>query len=357
MTSSLSRAGQWFLSSGIQEPSGGVARYYRADLGHNQPVSTEITGYAVSTLFYLYNATGEDAYCDHALRSAHFLCREAWDGHRLPFEIQAAGAGRFSYFFDCGIVVRGLLAAWRSTQDPEFLDVATAIAQAMADDFADDDGGYYPIVTLPRKQPVEIDPTRWSRMRGCYQLKSALAWSDLYEATGESRFAALYGRALENSLRHYGSFLPGHRDRLRVVDRLHAFVYFLEGLLPHARERHCAAALCHGIGLVAEHCHAIAPEFERSDVYAQLLRIRLHAHWAGVTPLDAVAAAHEVSALAAFQTESLDPRIDGGFYFGRQGQNWLPHINPVSTAFALQAIALWEQHQRGSAPELPRLLI
>jgi hypothetical protein len=33
--------------------------------------------------------------------------------------------------------------------------------------------------------------------------------------------------------------------------------------------------------------------------------------------------------------------VDGGFYFGRSAGRWEPYINPVSTAFALQALALW----------------
>jgi hypothetical protein len=33
--------------------------------------------------------------------------------------------------------------------------------------------------------------------------------------------------------------------------------------------------------------------------------------------------------------------VDGGFYFGRAAGAFLPYINPVSTAFALQALALW----------------
>ena len=49
----IDAAGRWFLQSGIQEASGGVARYYRSDLRKNAPVSTEITGYAVSTLLFL----------------------------------------------------------------------------------------------------------------------------------------------------------------------------------------------------------------------------------------------------------------------------------------------------------------
>src|ERR1039457_5488621 len=62
--SMLGRAGRWFLRSGIQEANGGVARHYRSDLGQNARVSTEITGYAVSTLLYLAERTGDGNYTD-----------------------------------------------------------------------------------------------------------------------------------------------------------------------------------------------------------------------------------------------------------------------------------------------------
>jgi hypothetical protein len=45
-----------------------------------------------------------------------------------------------------------------------------------------------------------------------------------------------------------------------------------------------------------------------------------------------------------------DPRIDGGFYFGRKAGAWLPHVNPVSTAFAAQALALFERYRETQAP-------
>ena len=355
--SALSRAGQWFVRSGIQEAGGGVARYYRTDCERNHPVSTEITGYAVSTLLYLHTATGEEEYREQAVKAARFLSREAWDGDALPFETGLPLEGRFAYFFDCGIVVRGLLSAWRASGEREFLDVAAAVGRAMATDFGGSDGEYHPILTLPGKQAVTRDPTRWSRAPGCYQLKSAMAWADLFEATGETRYNELYERALETSLRRYGSFLPGHPERSKVMDRLHAFLYFLEGLLRRAQDKRCGAALCHGIRLAAQYRDATAQEFERSDVYAQLLRIRLYADWAGVAPLDREAAAQEAAALAEFQIVSRDPRTDGGFQFGRQGGRWMPYVNPVSTAFGAQALALWDQHQRGGEPADPRLLI
>jgi hypothetical protein len=354
----LARAGQWFLRSGIQEPNGGVARYYRTDLRSNSPVSTEITGYAVSAFIYLRTLTRDDRWLQAALRAARFLARQAWDagGRTAPFEIDPPGSA-LAYFFDAGIVVRGLLSAWRATGEEEFLGVAASLGDSMAADFACEDGGWHPVISLPGKSPAPRDALRWSASPGCYQLKAAMAWWDLAEATGEERFREPYQRALEFSLRSWNAFLPGHPDRLKVMDRLHAFAYFLEGLLPRANEARCAAALSEGIRRTGQLLREIAPRFERADVYAQLLRIRMYADWAGVAPLDREAAQIEADKLAGFQAAASDLRIDGGYYFGRQGGGWLPYVNPVSTAFALQALGMWEHCRTGGAQPHRHLLI
>jgi hypothetical protein len=323
----VARAGEWFQRSGIQTPQGGVARYYRADLGRNQRISTEITGYAASTFVLLEQREGARA-------AARFLTG-AWDraAGAMPFEIEPP---RFSYFFDCGIVMRGLLAVWRATGDGELLDLALLVGRSMAGDFRAPDGSFHPILDLPGKCPVERDPQRWSRSPGCYQLKAAMGWWDLWEATGDACFRALYEAMREESLRTAPDFLPGHAERRKVVDRLHAYLYFLEGLLPAP-----CPALGEGIERVAGMLRELAPEFERSDVYAQLLRIRIYADAVGAAPLDRAAADWEAERLLEFAAAADDPRVDGGFYFGRSAGRWEPYINPVSTAFGLQALALW----------------
>jgi len=326
-----------------------VARYYCVDLERNRPVSTEITGYAASALVYLHSATGDPRYLERAVAAAQFLTRRAWDrgSGTMPFELDPA---EFTYFFDCGIIVRGLLSVWRASGEDEFHDVALELGRRMATDFVSEQGDFHPVLALPGRRPIDRDAMRWSRASGCYQLKAAMAWWDLFEATGDGGFQAPYERALAFSLRQSTGFLPGHADPLKVMDRLHAFLYFLEGLLPRASEAPCAAAIAEGIRRVEGFLREIGPRFVRSDVYAQLLRIRLFADWNGAAPLDRQAACKEAEALAAFQAASADPRIDGGFYFGRKGAEWLPYINPVSTAFAMQALALWECHARGAQP-------
>jgi hypothetical protein len=332
-------AGEWFLRSGVQAPDGGVARYYRVDLARNHAVSTEITGYAAGTFVYLHSLTQDPRYLDRACAAARFLTR-AWDtaSGAMPFEIAST---RSSYFFDCGIVVRGLLAVRRASGEGEFLDSARLVGDSMAQDFGAPDGRFHPILLLPGKRPPEVDPSRWSQVPGCYQLKAGIGWWDLWEATGDERYRHLYCCLLEKSLASAGDFLPGHTDPRKVVDRLHAFLYFLEGLLPMASEALCAAALSNGIPRVAELLRDLAPDFERSDVYAQLLRLRLYADRAGAVPLDRGAAQWEAERLVEFFATTDDSRVSGGFYFGRTSGDWEPYINPVSTAFALQALALW----------------
>ncbi len=347
----LDRAGHWFLRSGIQEANGGVARYYRSAAQQNNAVSTEITGYAVSTLVHLFHATGNSEYLDRAIATGRFLARDAWNAPLdiIPFEYPHAD---FAYFFDCGIVVRSLLTLHRAAPNDEFTDGALRIGRAMARDFRAGTGEFHPILTLPGKAPVSRDD-RWSRSVACYQLKSALAWRELFELTADPAFDALYREVLDMSFATWRGFLPGHPVREKVMDRLHAFSYFLEAILPLAAEPCIREALAGGIERVAFHLRDIGPLFERSDVYAQLLRARIYADWLGAVPLDLASAQWEAQRLRTFQAVSEDPRIDGGFWFGRKGDQVLPFVNPVSTGFALQALDLWHRHQSGAAP-VPR---
>jgi hypothetical protein len=343
----IGSAGRWFLDSGICDGSGGVARYFRADLGQNARISHEITGYALSAFAFLSEVTGAQAYAEAADRTAAYLVREAWDESTscFPFEPCDGGVG-FGYFFDCGIIGRALIAQWKKTGDDRLMEAAQANALSMAFDYLGE-GEFHPVIELPDKQPVARE-ARWSRQPGCYQLKSALAWRDLAEATGEPQPRAMFDQMLAFSLATHETFLPGDADPEKVMDRLHAYCYFLEALLFEAGRAEVRAALEAGIARVAGLLREIAPVFARSDVYAQLLRVRLWAAELGVA-LDSTAAEEEAHAAAAFQAVSDDVRVNGGFWFGRRRGEIAPFVNPVSTAFCLQALWMWEQYRSGGA--------
>jgi hypothetical protein len=350
LTSILEHAGCWFLHSGIQERDGGVARFYRSDSATNAAVSTEITGYAASTLAYLHSRTGKQEYLDAALRAAHYLTRQAWDSAASTFPFEP-GSDR-AYFFDIGIIVRGLLSVWRTTGEEEFRARAQEAALSLAFDFLGD-GAFYPVISLPDKQPLSEEP-RWSRKPGCYQLKSAVAWREIGDPQAVQAFDAALGFALSS----HATFLDEESDREKLMDRLHAYCYFLEALLFSLDREDVRRALASGIDRTARRLRAIEPVFERSDVNAQLLRVRLIAHHLGAVPLDETAAREEASRTASFQAvDAVDPRLRGGFWFGRKGAQMLPFSNPASTAFCLQALALWHDHQAGRwSFELPQLI-
>jgi hypothetical protein len=214
----------------------------------------------------------------------------------------------------------------------------------------------HPILTLPGKHPRPHEP-RWSANPGCYQLKSAMAWFDLHESTGDTRFLAAYEQALAAALASESAFLPGDALPEKIMDRLHAYLYFLEGLLPSADREECAAAIARGIGKVDRYIREISPVFVRSDVYAQLLRIRLFAGTLGIAAVDEAAAERDAGDAAKFQLESADLRIDGGFGFGRKSGKLLPFVNPVSTAFCAQALAMWSDHLAGALTPDRRTLV
>ncbi len=355
----LRRAGDWFLKSGIQRPNGGVARYYRSDTENNARVSTEITAYAIGAFFFLADRTGDDAFREAGLRAARFLTRCAWNPALGTFPFEHSDNGdrppALAYFFDCGIIVRGLLAAWRATGEPEFLDIATAAGRSLIADFCARPA-IHPILCLPAKQPLPYEP-KWSARPGCYQLKSAMAWRELFEETGDAAFQSAYENAAEDALQSEHAFLPGDAEPEKIMDRLHAYCYFLEGLLPCLDQPSCQRALSRGLEKTAGYLREIEPLFVRSDVYAQLLRLRLHAMHAGVLPLDETAAAQEAASAAQFQLASADARVNGGFAFGRRSGGMLPFVNPVSTAFCLQALALWSDRNSGSLNPRRQFLI
>ena len=211
----------------------------------------------------------------------------------------------------------------------------------MARDFAGP-SSYHPVLALPGKQPLPGDG-RWSREPGCYQLKAAMAWLE----TGDEELTGLYEAALAGFLPAHASFLDTEPDTERVMDRLHAYCYFLEGLLPRAARPDCTAALREGILRVRRLLEEIAPRFERSDVCAQLLRIRLYAAALGVVQLDAPAAEDEAARIQAYRYNDPSARLDGAFCFGRRGSELTPFANPVSTAFCVQALEMWRQYQNG----------
>jgi hypothetical protein len=219
------------------------------------------------------------------------------------------------------------------------------------------DGAFFPM--LDRASGVPFNGSdHWSVEPGIYQLKVGLAFQELAELTSSGAFARTSEDLLKWSLRQHEIFLPGADTPAEVADRLHAYCYFLEGLVPYIDRRFdCAQALQAGItrveNLIADNRDAL----ERTDTIAQLLRLRLIAEYIGVIEIDPSAASREAELLPAFQLHTEDRRTNGAFSFGRRNGQLVPHANPVSTIMALQAMRMWHEYQNGELRTTWRELI
>ena len=151
------------------------------------------------------------------------------------------------------------------------------------------------------------------------------------------------------------TFLAEENDREKVMDRLHAYCYFLEALLftSDAARRWLRGSIAWD-----NSCARSRPSFERSDVNAQLLRVRLVAHHPGIVRWMRPRRGKKPRApRLSRRWKPPTCGLRGGFWFGRKGEQMLPFSNPVSTAFCLQALALWDDHQAGRwSFELPQLI-
>jgi hypothetical protein len=341
-------ASKWFLTSGIQEPEGGVARYYHSDTRRNARVSTEITGYTISALLFLHQRYGGSELLEGAVRSGRFLMDVAWNSSLETFPFEWARdedvPQPLTFFFDCGIIVRALLALWRATGEPGYLNIAIATGNSMSRDFPTGDT-WHPVLDLPDKTPLPWTE-QWSRRPGCYQLKAALAWHDLHRATADENFARLYNAALAKALSTKDDFLPAATPD-KTMDRLHAYCYFLEALMPAADRLEVRHVIGEGIERVSWYLRDLRKDFNRSDVYAQLLRVRLLASRQAGIALNTAEASEEASALMRFQVQEPGSPHRGGFWFGSKAGKMLPFVNPVSTAFCIQAFEWWQDHLSG----------
>jgi hypothetical protein len=355
------RAGlSWLAHSGIQAESGGVSRYFAGDLGKYKNISTEITGYATQA-YVLLPLPAQTGLLSNALRAGQFLCYDTGDpaDGLFPFEISRDGSqlSDEAYFFDCGIVIRGLVALWNVTGDLQYLTRAERCGAALMERMSRVDGSFFPFLDRASGIPsAGVD--QWSVEPGIYQLKTGLAFLELAETTSSGLFSRTAEDLLHWSMRQHEAFLPGAIDPARVADRVHAYCYFLEGLLPFIERRfECVHALQGGITRVENTIAGHREILERTDTIAQLLRLRLISDYVGAVELDLSAAAREAEALPGFQLHTTDRRTNGAFSFGRRHGELAPHANPVSTVFALQALRMWHEHQNGELRTTWRELI
>ena len=193
MDSCIHSAWSWLSRSGIQNESGGVARFYSADVQEYRDISTQSTAFFISTFLRLGDHS-QDFAPQEALRAGGFLLDRAFHRSKELFAHEVCGEDSSpsarAYFFDCSIIIRSLVDLWRATEEASLPRVRRTLWSS-------------PCKTLCRGWTAHssrsmilrgISPSTTER-RGrpeaeVYQLKASLALQELTDATGLKEFVA-----------------------------------------------------------------------------------------------------------------------------------------------------------------------
>jgi hypothetical protein len=361
--SKITEAGvRWLVSSGVQRPDGGFAPWYDADRQDHPYVYSEITGYLTTLLCQWHARTGDPAVLAAAAAAGDWLVRTADErtgGFRCLVPLRPSrfdDKQHYVYAFDTGVIVTGLAALHRATGDDRHLATAVRAADWLVGSAQLPDGGFRPVWDT-RRETFAPEADDWSWRPGGFQTKVALGLAVLAELTGRDDYRAAAVRACD-----YACRLQEEDGRIGHADGVHAHphAYAAEGLwatgvlldrpdwvAASRRATRWLLSLQRADGAVPRFVRAGGPVYaERMDVQAQALRL------AGVhgTPgrLDEL-----TGVLTGHQAGGEDPRVHGGWYFGRLSDGTpVPHVNVWTTAFAVQALEI-----RGGAVLDPRFLV
>lgn len=362
----------WLLSSDIRIHSGKNkgAVYGWKNLN---PVSfpfiySEITGYSITMLSWLYSESGNREALRAAMQSAAWI-KNSMRSYLVPARRLASNdpsnISNLFYAFDNGMIMIGLLNLYKITKRAKFLFLAEEMTKTIIDHFFD---GSSLTARLDRSyKPVENDyengeKTKWSTVSGAYHCKLSLGLLELSRLTNNKLYIKVsdsicdYAKKLQRSS---GEFNSNTNSKITYI---HPHLYACEGLiysgLTQPNSRHFLAGLkgikwaikrlkmtTGGLGLVSD-TRRNSPE--QSDCTAQLLRLlllcrsQLSKSLNGSIIYDVIDDVH---------SRLLDFYVPTGKNQG--GMKYQLNLNSICswcTMFSVQALGLWKTRNSRKLP-------
>ena len=355
-------AKNWLLNSGIQnlegEHKGAFNSWFDVDKKNYPYAYSEITGYAISTLIYLYDLTKEEIFLKRANMAADWLMNKATHSSggilcRLFYE-ETEFMGSFEneeiFLFDCGMVLNGMTALYELTKNKKHLEYCKRLANFMISK-QKEDGSFYAVYDAKNNKLID-DGEKWSTQSGALHAKLSIGLLNLYELTKEEKYKKSAIKICDYSLKFF-------KEDGRVItfsktgnSLFHPHCYAAEGLYVAGKYLENKEYLKFskksteylftiqkkdgGIPQMFKENKLV--EFERSDILGQTLRVGV------LNSIEYNKLERLYKRLLEFQ--NLNQEQKGGFKYGYddQGKKY-DHINSWCTMFAIQALILYKEKQ------------
>ena len=351
----------WFLDSGLLIDNendanfGGVHAFFDEKKNEFGFIYPEITGYAISTLRFLYDIEKNDHYLELAKQSSDWLI-SLYENHggiiqRVDYEQNKT---KLAYAFDTGICAKGLLDCYHMTEEKKYLYASQKLLDWLVDGALENDGTIKPFKNLSTNK-FESSNKYWYTQKGCLHIKTAIPFFQLYEITKNDdllKHAICISNAYEKFIQLDGSIKLHLQEN---IIHLHSLCYALEGLLHAYHITHdkkylikskealkwCNSKILSD-GSIFLWYNSNYPQAKTSYHVAQLIRLMMLVDKVNDTMEWSESIDRLNYFLLSLQADSDDSRINGGFYEENYksflGWKKRKKVNSWGSMFALEAL-------------------
>ena len=382
-------AKHWLLNSGIQNVggetpvNGGFNAWYDLDNKNYFYTYSEITGYAITTLLYLYSLRKEEVLLDRAKSAARWLVDKALHNAgavKTRYYYDGKNLDKYSFknnivkSFDNGIVLSGLSNLYEFISQEEYYLVSKKISDLLLK-MQKKSGLLYPDYNLNKKKLIE-NYEKWSTQSGSFHVKIILGLINFARYSNNKKYEDSARKLCDSIINfqkedgRFTTFKEGNTN-------LHPHCYSAEGLLfagwYFKDQKYIDAAVkatkwllnnqMENGGIPSLYVNDKFINFERVDILAQTLRLAViflnnklldKKYEKNVEKL--------VKRLLQFQYLK-DGNQKGGFFYGYDvdyktlKEKRSNHLNSWVTMFALQALIMYKQYTEGRLKVNLRLFV
>ena len=234
----IKQGSSWLLKSGIQNKGkknlGAFSAWYGTKNKKYSYLYSEISGYLITHMCFMYEYTNKKIYLTSAINSADWLIKCAQDttgGFKCLFlldkKIKLDFKSEQIYSFDNGVIINGLVNLYKITKNKKYLNSATKCGNWIVNKAQKKNGEIKPIYDLSKNSFVE-DKKKRSWISGSYHTKISIGLLNLYSVNKKKIFLISSKKIFNTSLKKQiksGEFLS-----TKISTNLHPHCYSAEGL-------------------------------------------------------------------------------------------------------------------------------
>jgi hypothetical protein len=192
----------WLEKSGIQNSlnknnllSGSVNAWYDPQKKKYSFVYSEINGYFMTMMAFLYKRTGEKKYLDKGLEAAKWLISNAQEkngGFRCLFLIDKNSNHAHKkdqiYSFDNGVIINGLVSLYKETKKSFLIKSAEKCGNWIINFCIDNNNLVKPVYEIEQNKFFESDK-EWSTTSGSYHTKISIGLANLFSIVKKKKIS------------------------------------------------------------------------------------------------------------------------------------------------------------------------